>query len=130
MKNNDLYYTTRMAMVQIICLGATSIVLLIVGSVLACRIYFGRIKRKELDSCSKSIGFFHPHCASGGGGERVLWSAINLLAQIDNQRLLLRQDRLRVVIYTVDPDSNPKYSQGGFICFDIFLCVRLASKNH
>ena len=23
-----------------------------------------------------SVGFFHPFCNSGGGGERVLWSAI------------------------------------------------------
>lgn len=26
-----------------------------------------------------TIGFFHPFCHSGGGGERVLWSAIQIL---------------------------------------------------
>lgn len=26
-----------------------------------------------------TIGFFHPFCNSGGGGERVLWSAIKAL---------------------------------------------------
>ena len=26
-----------------------------------------------------TIGFFHPFCYSGGGGERVLWSAVKVL---------------------------------------------------
>src|SRR5438105_2853846 len=26
--------------------------------------------------CRLSIGFFHPYCNDGGGGERVLWTAI------------------------------------------------------
>ncbi len=25
--------------------------------------------------------FFHPYCNAGGGGERVLWSAINAMQQ-------------------------------------------------
>ena len=28
-----------------------------------------------------TIGFFHPFCYSGGGGERVLWSAIKILQE-------------------------------------------------
>ena len=26
-----------------------------------------------------TIGFFHPYCNAGGGGERVLWTAIRAL---------------------------------------------------
>lgn len=26
-----------------------------------------------------TVGFFHPFCNSGGGGERVLWSAVKAL---------------------------------------------------
>lgn len=30
---------------------------------------------------SFTIGFFHPFCNSGGGGERVLWSAVKALQE-------------------------------------------------
>jgi len=45
----------------------------------------------------KVVAFFHPNCASGGGGERVLWSAIQTLEK-------LRKDgwNVRVAIYTTD----------------------------
>ncbi len=26
-----------------------------------------------------TVGFFHPFCNSGGGGERVLWSAVKVI---------------------------------------------------
>lgn len=25
------------------------------------------------------VGFFHPYCNSGGGGERVLWAAVSAI---------------------------------------------------
>ena len=28
-----------------------------------------------------TVGFFHPFCNSGGGGERVLWSAVKAIQQ-------------------------------------------------
>jgi alpha-1,2-mannosyltransferase len=72
------------------------------------------------------IGFFHPHCSSGGGGERVLWKAIQALGEMKEGKLMDRRtnkskksvsitttddDRLNncknlmVVIYTVDEPS-------------------------
>ena len=45
-----------------------------------------------------SVAFFHPNCASGGGGERVLWTAIQVLSEIVQSGL-----PIRVVIYTADP---------------------------
>ena len=39
-----------------------------------------------------SVGFFHPYCSSGGGGERVLWKIVQVL----------RAFRVRIFIYTID----------------------------
>ncbi|KAH7339450.1 glycosyltransferase family 4 protein [Rhizoctonia solani] len=44
------------------------------------------------------VGFFHPYCNSGGGGERVLWAAIAYL-QRTNSRVLS-------VVYTGDTDAT------------------------
>jgi len=79
------------------------------------------------------VGFFHPYCASGGGGERVLWKSIQALGELkdsskdgtilsNNRRsktqkkvdtiaeddtLLLNCKKLSVVIYTIDkPTEN------------------------
>ena len=54
------------------------------------------------------IAFFHPHCAAGGGGERVLWAILQALGEIHQQGLALK-----VVIYTIDPPS-PTYQKGEF----------------
>ena len=35
-----------------------------------------------------TIGFFHPFCYSGGGGERVLWSAVKILQDTYRLRLI------------------------------------------
>ena len=72
------------------------------------------------------IGFFHPHCSSGGGGERVLWKAIQALGELKEGKLMDRRTNkskkksvststdddtlsncknLVVVIYTVDEPS-------------------------
>ena len=37
------------------------------------------------------IGFFHPHCSSGGGGERVLWKAIQALGELKEGKLMDRR---------------------------------------
>ena len=41
------------------------------------------------------VGFFHPYCNAGGGGERVLWTGIRALQK--------RYNFVRCVIYTGDP---------------------------
>ncbi|EIW81552.1 glycosyltransferase family 4 protein [Coniophora puteana RWD-64-598 SS2] len=46
----------------------------------------------------KFIGFFHPYCNAGGGGERVLWTAI---ARIQAQR-----KNIINVVYTGDTDAS------------------------
>jgi len=44
------------------------------------------------------IAFYHPHCAAGGGGERVLWKAIQALGELRDSGM-----KIKVVIYTIDP---------------------------
>jgi alpha-1,2-mannosyltransferase len=44
------------------------------------------------------IGFFHPYCNDGGGGERVLWCAI--------QALLLANKGIRIAIFTGDHERG------------------------
>jgi alpha-1,2-mannosyltransferase len=35
--------------------------------------------KKKYFKYDRTIGFFHPFCNSGGGGERVLWSAVKAI---------------------------------------------------
>jgi alpha-1,2-mannosyltransferase len=79
------------------------------------------------------IGFFHPYCSAGGGGERVLWKAIQAFGELKEGKLMDRRSdkskkaasttaslvtnnnthdicltnckNLMVVIYTVDEPS-------------------------
>jgi alpha-1,2-mannosyltransferase len=49
--------------------------------------FWGKQQLKHLRQCSNEgdkqrpvvVGFFHPYCNAGGGGERVLWVAIRAL---------------------------------------------------
>lgn len=50
-----------------------------------------------------TIGFFHPFCAGGGGGERVLWRAVHTLARLSKDLGL----PLHVLIYTGDISVHP-----------------------
>eukprot|EP00550_Attheya_septentrionalis_P009430 CAMPEP_0198297260 /NCGR_PEP_ID=MMETSP1449-20131203/36260_1 /TAXON_ID=420275 /ORGANISM="Attheya septentrionalis, Strain CCMP2084" /LENGTH=449 /DNA_ID=CAMNT_0043998143 /DNA_START=201 /DNA_END=1550 /DNA_ORIENTATION=- len=53
----------------------------------------------------KVVAFFHPHCSAGGGGERVLWKAVEALGDMRDDAGL----PISVVIYTIDtPHENYK----------------------
>lgn len=62
--------------------------------------------RKRQRGNIKTIAFFHPHCSAGGGGERVLWKAIEALAELNDEGL-----KIQVAIYTSD-DRKERYAQG------------------
>ena len=82
-----------------------------------------KAKKKSMNDGDNSfvIGFFHPHCSSGGGGERVLWKAIEVLGELKEGRFGRQQTNripttidgdcwnncknIVVVIYTVDEPS-------------------------
>lgn len=58
--------------------------------------YYCRINRKNSLRYVK-LGFYHPYCCHGGGGERVLWTMIKCL--FTN---IQKDDSPKVVIYTGD----------------------------
>ena len=64
--------------------------------------------------------FFHPHCSGGGGGERVLWKALEVLGtynggNTNSNRNNKKEDNTfvyhppEVLIYTIDPPT-PHYA--------------------
>ncbi|XP_023727628.1 GDP-Man:Man(3)GlcNAc(2)-PP-Dol alpha-1,2-mannosyltransferase isoform X2 [Cryptotermes secundus] len=60
--------------------------------------------RKQRESLPKDggfcVGFFHPYCNAGGGGERVLWCAVKAMQA--------RYAHVKIVVYTGDSDATPK----------------------
>ncbi|XP_077984444.1 GDP-Man:Man(3)GlcNAc(2)-PP-Dol alpha-1,2-mannosyltransferase-like [Glandiceps talaboti] len=62
----------------------------------------------------KVIGFFHPYCNAGGGGERVLWCAINAIHS--------RYENVRCVVYTGDQNvTGPEIIQKARQRFNIVV---------
>ncbi|XP_034187021.1 ALG11 alpha-1,2-mannosyltransferase isoform X1 [Osmia lignaria lignaria] len=57
-------------------------------------------KRAERSQKETVVGFFHPYCNSGGGGERVLWAAVSAIQA--------RYSNVHIVIYTGDLDAHPE----------------------
>lgn len=54
-------------------------------------------RKHDADVC---IGFFHPYCNAAGGGERVLWCALESLGAAAADR------RIKVIIYSGDKDVD------------------------
>jgi len=66
------------------------------------RIYFSSIRKRKCPGKSDIvIGFFHPHCFGGGGGERVLWKAVQALGDLRDEGI-----KIKIVIYTIDRDRD------------------------
>ena len=79
--------------------------------IVACRIYFRHQRGMSIKECGSAIdndrliAFYHPNCSAGGGGERVLWKAIQCLGEMREAGL-----HIRVAIYTAD-EPSPSYKQ-------------------
>lgn len=43
--------------------------------------------RSRKNRSPRTYGFFHPYCNAGGGGERVLWTAVRCMQQRYEARL-------------------------------------------
>lgn len=64
---------------------------------------YTRFKKKgqsQQTSNEITVGFFHPYCNAGGGGERVLWCAV--------RSLQVKYPNTRCIIYTGDYDASPE----------------------
>ncbi|CRK14223.1 hypothetical protein BN1708_011101 [Verticillium longisporum] len=58
----------------------------------------GIINIDKVEDWSGIVGFFHPFCNAGGGGERVLWSAVRATQQ--------KWPKALCVVYTTDQKVN------------------------
>ncbi|TBU21183.1 hypothetical protein BD311DRAFT_801014, partial [Dichomitus squalens] len=52
----------------------------------------------EGQSAKKIVGFFHPYCNAGGGGERVLWAAVSAIQR--------KEPDMISVVYSGDTDTT------------------------
>lgn len=60
------------------------------------KIKFWIQRRKDLNTFN--VGFFHPYCNAGGGGERVLWTAVKALQSQYND--------IQIYVYTGDLNAD------------------------
>ena len=74
---SQLVYTVLCT--SLVC--TTVIVVVIVLVFLLLRVLANRVKAGQ-DDAGVSVGFFHPYCNAGGGGERVLWCAVRAVQVI------------------------------------------------
>jgi len=56
------------------------------------------LKQWEQQDNQVTVGFLHPYCSAGGGGERVLWNSIQALQD--------RYNFVQCVVYTADPKGD------------------------
>lgn len=57
------------------------------------------VSKKRKFPTQFSTAFFHPYCNAGGGGERVLWCAVNAVNTV--------YPKVKIVIYTGDLEVSP-----------------------
>lgn len=72
--------------------------LLLTSSLVICRLVATIVRtRRKKSTHKKIVAFFHPYCNAGGGGERVLWRAV--------QEIFANFSHCDVVVYTGDEAS-------------------------
>ncbi|KAK6645404.1 hypothetical protein RUM43_001681 [Polyplax serrata] len=87
---------------QVVLFVACSICLwIIVGIPIAIFYYRNKFRRKATQRKGEAfrIGIFHPYCNDGGGGEKVLWTAV--------RSILKGYPSAKIVIYTGDVEYSP-----------------------
>ena len=57
--------------------------------------YSARDIHVDEDDGTFVIGFFHPFCSAGGGGERVLWKAIQALGEMKEGKMMINKQQRR-----------------------------------
>ena len=76
---------------------------------------------RRLQACKQKntdlvVGFFHPYCNSGGGGERVLWMMI--LSLLSHKIL---SDKFRIVVYSGDHNSFTDIVNNAKVFYSIII---------
>ena len=90
----QLVYT--MLCTSIACISVTGAMFLL--CVIILKVMAGKVKSKQEDGVV-TVGFFHPYCNAGGGGERVLWCAVRAVQT--------RYPAVKILVYTGDTDAAP-----------------------
>jgi len=90
----QLVYT--MLCTSIACISVTGAMFLLCVTIL--KVMAGKVKSKQEDGVV-TVGFFHPYCNAGGGGERVLWCAVRAVQT--------RYPAVKILVYTGDTDAAP-----------------------
>jgi len=60
--------------------GSCVLFVLLIAFKLFARLVYLKQNRKNPNKTT--VGFFHPYCNAGGGGERVLWCAIRSIQKV------------------------------------------------
>jgi len=90
---DSLYYALFTSFIITICCF-----ILFISFYLFIRSKASSVKSAQSES-EISVGFFHPYCNAGGGGERVLWQAVKVTQT--------RYPAAKIIIYTGDVDAAP-----------------------
>ncbi|XP_035212368.1 GDP-Man:Man(3)GlcNAc(2)-PP-Dol alpha-1,2-mannosyltransferase-like isoform X1 [Stegodyphus dumicola] len=76
-------------------------------------LHFKKLTWQKKHSCVKSVGFFHPYCNAGGGGERVLWTAVHAVQK--------KYKDVHCLIYTGDVATSDEILKNVELHFNIKL---------
>ena len=76
----QIWLTGHLALIM----TSIAVLLALVASVLLLTNFFlirviSRLRKYLRGNEEVVVGFFHPYCNAGGGGERVLWCAVNAI---------------------------------------------------
>jgi thiol-disulfide isomerase/thioredoxin len=100
----------------------------LVGRILSVRAQAFWQRRKLNKQGIQVWGFFHPHCMAGGGGERVLWKTIQVLAELEQERA--NDKRIQVIVYTVDPfRKNYGSGESHVVLYVVYVCCEDSTTN-
>lgn len=90
------------SLVGVFVLAAPVLIIVVLACAVLSRAYFSSIRKRTCPGKSEVvIGFFHPHCFGGGGGERVLWKAVEAVGDLRDAGI-----KIKVVIYTIDRERD------------------------
>ncbi|KAM0733811.1 GDP-Man:Man(3)GlcNAc(2)-PP-Dol alpha-1,2-mannosyltransferase [Formica fusca] len=90
----------KLLYILLLILVVLVLVLLVLLSILLIKRRKFQKKREERQQKATVVGIFHPYCNAGGGGERVLWAAVQAIQNI--------YPDVHIAIYTGDLDADPE----------------------
>ncbi|KAL3270520.1 hypothetical protein HHI36_021059 [Cryptolaemus montrouzieri] len=86
--------------VQILYISSLLLIVCLVSLLILVQYYKRKFhKNRGIDNSPLKVGIFHPYCNAGGGGERVLWVAVEALQK--------RYPNAQFYIYSGDIDVAP-----------------------